>query len=258
MDTPATSTTPPSNHVVLPPTWDMVTDIWRWYNTNLRPLLKLTVIIALPTIALSIINLFARVPTISILDLNPFAWASIGLTALSIGVINTLWSMVGSIALYTYIQHPDVSATPWGRFTSAAQHLRRYAGTSILYGLIVLGGCLLFLIPGIWWAVSFSLAPLIALIERIPARAALKKSRILIKGNWNDVFIRGLVLALTMAALTIVINIGLGIVSGALSIVSDTLGDATVVVEDFVSVALTPLTALLSFRLYTLLKVKHA
>jgi hypothetical protein len=61
-----------------------------------------------------------------------------------------------------------------------------------------------------------------------------------------------------MAALTIVINIGLGIVSGALSIVSNKLGNATVVVEDFVSVALTPLTALLSFRLYTLLKVKHA
>jgi len=41
---------------------------------------------------------------------------------------------------------------------SGAECFWRYLGTAILYALIVLGGMILFIVPGIIWAVKFSLA----------------------------------------------------------------------------------------------------
>ncbi|MCK5595127.1 DUF4339 domain-containing protein [bacterium] len=59
-----------------------------------------------------------------------------------------------------------------------------YLWVSILVGLAVFGGALLLIIPGIIFAVWFSLAGYVRVIEGTGGTAALKRSKQLVKGNW--------------------------------------------------------------------------
>jgi len=59
-----------------------------------------------------------------------------------------------------------------------------YLWVIILVGLTVFGGLLLLIIPGIIFAVWFSLAGYVRIIEGIGSTGALKRSKQLVKGNW--------------------------------------------------------------------------
>lgn len=56
-----------------------------------------------------------------------------------------------------------------------------YISVSILYGLIVLGGLILLIVPGIIWAIKYSFAPLIVVDTGVGPRAALRESANLTK-----------------------------------------------------------------------------
>lgn len=59
-----------------------------------------------------------------------------------------------------------------------------YCWVIALLGLATVGGALLLIIPGIIFAVWFSLAGYVRIIEGIGGTAALKRSKQLVKGNW--------------------------------------------------------------------------
>ena len=59
----------------------------------------------------------------------------------------------------------------------------KYLGTSILTCLTVLGGLILLIIPGIFWAVRFSFAALIVIDTGMRPIAAMKKSYAITKGK---------------------------------------------------------------------------
>lgn len=60
--------------------------------------------------------------------------------------------------------------------------------TSILAGIIVLGGTILFIIPGIWLGICYSLVHTAVAIDGHKGMAALKTSKDLIRGRWWRVF----------------------------------------------------------------------
>jgi hypothetical protein len=55
---------------------------------------------------------------------------------------------------------------------------------TILYGLIVLGGTLLLVIPGIWLFVLYALAAPALVLESAPIGRAFGRSRALVRGSW--------------------------------------------------------------------------
>jgi uncharacterized membrane protein len=67
-----------------------------------------------------------------------------------------------------------------------------YLGASVLYGLIVLGGLCLLIVPGIIWAIRFGFFGYFILDRKLSAIDALKASSALTKGAKGDIFILGL------------------------------------------------------------------
>lgn len=77
-----------------------------------------------------------------------------------------------------------------------------YWWVSFLTGFVVLGGFLLFVVPGIIFAVWFSMAIFVLVAEDLNGMNALLKSREYVKGKWGGVFWR----LLFIAVLNVVIS----------------------------------------------------
>jgi uncharacterized membrane protein len=60
----------------------------------------------------------------------------------------------------------------------------RFLGVSILMPLTVLGGLILLIIPGIFWAIRFSFAQMIVVDTKMGPVAAMKESYTITKGNF--------------------------------------------------------------------------
>jgi len=63
-------------------------------------------------------------------------------------------------------------------------------GSTLLFGLIMLGGILLLIIPGFIWSVKYFFTPIISALEGKKAKEALKESKSLVKGNFWQIIIR--------------------------------------------------------------------
>lgn len=64
----------------------------------------------------------------------------------------------------------------------------RYLGTSILYGLIVIGGLILLIVPGIYWAVKYSFSQITTVDNKAMPKIAIKESGSITKGSWWKLF----------------------------------------------------------------------
>jgi hypothetical protein len=99
-------------------------------------------------------------------------------------------------------------------FGSALQRATRlyvpYLGTSFLLGLFVMLWSMLFLIPGIYFAVCWMLVGAIAVVEDVFGTRALKRSRELVRGNWwrtlGVVLVAGVVSTVLLSALQFVFS----------------------------------------------------
>ncbi len=88
-----------------------------------------------------------------------------------------------------------------GRKLTVGDSLRRALAAIIplfwtwfLFGLSVMGGLILLIIPGILCAFWFALSTQVVVIEKVSGLAALKRSKALMKGNIGTMFSMGLVI----------------------------------------------------------------
>jgi hypothetical protein len=124
-------------------------------------------------------------------------------TLLSILVVPiTNAALIHSIA-GTYLSKPKSRGEALG---TAFRSILSLYWTWILVMVAIMGGLILFIIPGILAAFWFSLATQVVVIERISGFSALKRSRYLMVGNIGRMFVLGLVLG--------VISIGLQLAAG--------------------------------------------
>ncbi len=121
----------------------------------------------------------------------------------SLTLVSIIISLWGSIALIIFINEDD----PYFKVATAyRQGLRlffSYLWIAILSALIIIGGLILLVIPGIIWAINYSLAiyPLIA--ENLKGRRALKRSRELVRNYWWPVFFKTINLFLAIILLSL-------------------------------------------------------
>jgi|SaaInlStandDraft_6_1057023.scaffolds.fasta_scaffold97123_2 uncharacterized membrane protein len=70
-------------------------------------------------------------------------------------------------------------------FSEAGRALPLLA-VKLLYGLIVMGGLILFIVPGIYWALEFCLAPWLVVDKKMKVMDALRESARITKGyKWD-------------------------------------------------------------------------
>lgn len=70
----------------------------------------------------------------------------------------------------------------------------RYLGAAILYGLIVLGGFILLIVPGIIWTIQFGYAFNLIVDKRVGVMESLRISSAVTRGTKWNLFVFGLVL----------------------------------------------------------------
>lgn len=84
-----------------------------------------------------------------------------------------------------------------------------YLGVSALVPLAVLGGLILLIVPGIIWAVRFSLAPIIVLDTKVGPVAAMKESYAITRGIFWQMLLFWIVICLVNLAGFVALVVGL-------------------------------------------------
>lgn len=121
--------------------------------------------------------------------------------------------------------------------------------------IIIFGGFMFFAIPGVIFAVWFSLASFIVITESVGGMDALLKSREYIKGRSWEVFGLLLVLVLLMVGISIGLQIGFGILGAIFSAIGlNFLSIILMLFNQAVWVFLTPITAIYLFLIYRRLR----
>ncbi|MBI4063975.1 MAG: hypothetical protein HY401_06685 [Elusimicrobia bacterium] len=78
---------------------------------------------------------------------------------------------------------------------------------NIFYGVLVLIGTVLLVIPGIWLAVKYSFAPLLLVTEDASAFSSFGRSSDLVKGCWWGVFIRLVLVGLATLIASVLVGL---------------------------------------------------
>ena len=124
-------------------------------------------------------------------------------------------------------------------YQKSKSKIKPFFWVSLLVGFITMGGFIFFAIPGFIFAIWFSFAVYIVIVEDLKGMDAILKSREYVRNYWWPVFWRFLFINIVMVGIMIVVSIG--------SILISILGD-------LISIALTPLIMIYMFLIYNNLK----
>lgn len=132
---------------------------------------------------------------------------------------------------------------------------------SILSGLVIFAGTLLFVIPGILFAVWFAFASVVNILEGTKGREALSESKKLVEGKWWSVFWRFIATYFVFGVLfylaVIVIMVLIGLLMGgfeAFADPSDTLIWLENIAQGVINVIAMPLFSAVTIIIYLELK----
>ncbi|MFA5742382.1 MAG: hypothetical protein WCX77_03960 [Candidatus Paceibacterota bacterium] len=199
-----------------------------------------------------------------------FSLASISLSAKIqaleapfVPMMGLLWFLISlsiqfwsQIALLCAIKGRNEKIEAGESFRRAWPKINSFAWVSILTGLIVMGGLMLFIIPGIIFSIWFCFASYILISENIGGMGALTRSRAYVQGYWWDIFWRFITLGLILIGPFIILAMILEMATAGITL---TAGKANAsIFSDFINFLittfLTPFFATYSFLLYENLK----
>lgn len=147
----------------------------------------------------------------------------------------------------------------------AFQYILPVVWVSLLTGLAVLGGFVLFIFPGIWLSVLFSFTMLVLLDENKRGTQALARSAELVKGRWWKTLWRLLVPAIIVTVMALLILLALSLIMGGIfgfeqifnvqNSTELTLAEAVQnVLGSVIQIVLIPLSIIYQTKLYLSLK----
>lgn len=257
MEQQPTSPAPVSAPAIRPPMDDVMTMVqaaWRWFFAHLRKLLGISAVMVVGQIIVGIIV----VAILAGLGLNADnvsggVIASTFFAMVALAILLGLLSVWMTVAIYVYITGNDPSMSIKRAYQLGSQLTIPYFSTSLLFGLYVLLGFFLLIVPGIYWAILYGLAPLIIVVEGRNVRA-MARSKELVKGYWGAVFVRMLVLNISVYIATFIINIVFSALDKSLQSVFPTLGVITNLGQYFSSLFVAPVSLIFTFLVYQNLK----
>jgi hypothetical protein len=165
---------------------------WSIYKQRFGTFLGVMVIPMIIMIVLLAISAGGGFLSIGLLS-SKFAAGGIGLLILLailffvVAFISQVW---GQTALLYAIKDSQEGIGVGEAYRRGWHKIFSYLWVSLLVGFITLGGFLLLIIPGIIFAVWFSLAVFVLIAEDLKGMNALLKSKEYVKGKWGGVFWR--------------------------------------------------------------------
>lgn len=167
---------------ILDKTWESAKGkIWQLIGLDLLMILAMMVAIivaGVPSAILVAITFAIKVPALTVL------FGAIGIIAILAMLIWVgLWSMIASLK----ILQSEPTITVRTALVEARPLVSKFYLTGVVASLVIIGGFLLFIIPGIIALVSLYLVLYVAVIENKTGMEALTRSRDLVKGRWWSV-----------------------------------------------------------------------
>ncbi len=132
------------------------------------------------------------------------------LLSLVVSLADWFLQVMVSIGLLTIpLKFVDGQKADYGHLFSGYHHILRYFSASLLYMLIVLGGLVLLVVPGIIWAIRFQFFGYLIVDKNLGPIEALKRSWAITKGSVGELFTFSLLLALINLAGMLALMVGL-------------------------------------------------
>ena len=164
----------------------LITQTWRLYYKQWRALFPFMMLFFIPLLVMSVLGLLslflsATLPTSDFVN-------SLFLVALFF--LSILFSVLASIALSRAVKDLAVSGTtlPWkAHLHASVPLLKSVIFASALTILVIIGGTLLFIVPGIIFTVWFMFTSYAVMFEGFRGRAALAESKRLVDGRFWSV-----------------------------------------------------------------------
>ncbi|MBI2098992.1 hypothetical protein HYT45_01090 [Candidatus Uhrbacteria bacterium] len=157
---------------------DIIEGSWLLYKTNRKPLMRVALWMFAPTVVVTSVNLLLR-----LLSVGEIAAIITSLLVSIPSYLIRFWAaIILVLALDAAIQKQEFDVKKLGE--DAARKFLPVLIVSILAGLAMLGGFLLFVIPGIIFSIWFAFAYYEAILHGAKGADALKKSRRLSRGRF--------------------------------------------------------------------------
>ncbi len=220
----------------------LVKESWAIYKGDFKNFAYLALLIGLFSFLTSLFSVFNPEGK---QDVNPAWWIYIVVVVLAYIVIS-IW---GGVALVYKAVHNPEKLTVGQAFNHSKSKVAPVFWTGILSGLIILGGFILLIIPGIIFAIWYSLAENVVIAEGLKGWAALKRSKFYVKGYAGSIVARGLVAGLMVGLPIWIIEV---IISALIPAVIP--GSAGLIITLFLTITLSSLAApmgiLVSYLIY--------
>ncbi|MFA5188001.1 MAG: glycerophosphoryl diester phosphodiesterase membrane domain-containing protein [Patescibacteria group bacterium] len=228
----------------LMPISDLMKKGWDFYTDNFQKFITPVIIMIIPYLVYYLALYFGN-PSILILVLL--------LTVIMLAV--NLWIAIVIIQLINAIlkkQAYDLNKI----FESSLKKIPSYLLVAILTGLILIGGFVLLIIPGIIFAVWYAFSAYTNILENKKGWEALKSSKELVQGRWGSTFWRLILpaLAVYFVVMLVVIILMYLLTGGHIDSNSYSQSIMMNIVSSIIFIFLAPLFASFSLILYNNLK----
>lgn len=242
----------PAGNYQFPSSGEMFKQAWEVYKKHGSTLISISVLpIALVFIGSFLLGAAGAVTTMPNGDVVATGTAGV-IAALITAVIVIYFSILSFAALVHYIIFAlgnEEAITFKQAFQNSYDDVIPLLWTGILCFLAVLGGLILLIVPGIIFAFWFSQGTYIVITEKLKGKAALKQSKLYVKGNVGQIFKKGFFILIIVLAVALGGAIIFGIIDGLLN--TNAVG---LIGEVILRILIAPFAAVYTFLLFRQLK----
>lgn len=230
---------------------DIITASFSLYKNNWRKFFPYLIMIFLPTLIISFLGaaslyLYVYLPS------SNFTSSLILLAVIIAGMIFTIW-VAAAFTKTLYACANCQEPVAWKETMANSSHLIwPIIFTSALVALIVLGGTILFIIPGIIFTIWYIFISYVIILEGKTGLSALRASKELVVGRWWSIvwrlFVSGLIFGISAAIVISLLDKGLQLIfpnSGLYYLLLSALSSA------LINTVITPLTTAAGLILYS-------
>ncbi len=179
----------------------VIKDGWNLYIDNFQKFVNPILILLAPYVLLFVVQYF-EVPGLDALNL----------IILIVSVVINLWISILLIRLINDILiKKEINPSEESLYQSSVSMIASYFWVGIITAVITILGFILFIIPGIIFAIWYGFSGYVNVLEKENNKgyAALKTSKELVKGRWGKTFLRLVIPGLAIYFVVMVIIIGL-------------------------------------------------
>lgn len=234
----------------LPKARQILNEAWVIYRNRFKTLVAITLIPTAGYLLFILLGIIVTAVSVGVLKESTVSiqpWIIAGIIFSIVVIITLVYFYVWATVAQLYAIKDQAEGIGWKEaYKRSRPKINPFFSTGLLSGLAVLGGFILFIIPGVIFALWFSQSPYVVVEEGLSNTSALKRSKYYVQGRWSQIFGK----LFYMGAITLLLYIALAIVLAILASIFGLRPENTSWISNVFSVIWTPLVTVYGYLLY--------